>query len=268
MPRAPTASSSLSRPGEQAEHAHAVDELDERALPVIEIFGPTLQGEGPDAGKPAYFVRFGGCDYRCHWCDSLFAVEPDQVRAAPRMSVAGIHAALAKLPVGPELVILSGGNPALFELAGLVARLHDDGFRVAVETQGSVWRDWLRKADHLVLSPKPPSSGMCSTDHAGQWERFLAALHRHPGPAVALKLVVFDERDLEWAQAVHVETPELELFLSVGTDPPSGDPVLDRARLERRYRWAWQAVAGRPALAGARLLPQLHVLAFGDRRAV
>src|SRR4051794_6252753 len=48
--------------------------------PVIEIFGPTIQGEGALAGAPTMFVRFGGCDYRCSWCDSMYAVDPAQVR--------------------------------------------------------------------------------------------------------------------------------------------------------------------------------------------
>ena len=50
------------------------------ALPVVEVFGPTIQGEGELAGVPTAFVRFGGCDYRCSWCDSLFAVLPEDVR--------------------------------------------------------------------------------------------------------------------------------------------------------------------------------------------
>jgi 7-carboxy-7-deazaguanine synthase len=50
-----------------------------RTYPVVEVFGPTIQGEGALAGLPTLFVRFGGCDYRCSWCDSLLAVLPEQV---------------------------------------------------------------------------------------------------------------------------------------------------------------------------------------------
>src|SRR4051794_20292397 len=78
-------------------------------LPVVEIFGPTVQGEGPDAGVPAYFVRFGGCDWRCTWCDSMHAVEPAQVRQnAERLTVAEITDRVRVLPEGPRLVVLSG----------------------------------------------------------------------------------------------------------------------------------------------------------------
>ena len=58
-----------------------------KTFPVIEIFGPTIQGEGAEAGLPTHFVRFGGCDYRCSWCDTMYAVDPAVVRAtAERLS--------------------------------------------------------------------------------------------------------------------------------------------------------------------------------------
>ena len=57
-----------------------------KLIPVVEIFGPTIQGEGAEAGVPTHFVRVGGCDYRCIWCDTMYAVDPDDrtsdVRAA------------------------------------------------------------------------------------------------------------------------------------------------------------------------------------------
>ena len=49
-------------------------------LPVVEIFGPTIQGEGAEAGIPTHFVRVGGCDFRCSWCDTMYAVDPEIVR--------------------------------------------------------------------------------------------------------------------------------------------------------------------------------------------
>ena len=51
-------------------------------MKVVETFGPTIQGEGPYAGRVCHFVRFGGCDYRCTWCDSMHAVDPGLVRIA------------------------------------------------------------------------------------------------------------------------------------------------------------------------------------------
>src|SRR5271165_5967714 len=144
-------------------------------LPVVELFGPTIQGEGPDAGVPAYFVRFGGCDYRCAWCDSLHAVEPAEVRAnAEKLGVDDIVERLNGLESGPDLVVLSGGNPALLELGPLVLALQRTGKRVAVETQGSRWRDWLGTVDRLVISPKPPSSSMATPEHLDELRCFMA----------------------------------------------------------------------------------------------
>jgi len=143
------------------------------AFPVVEVFGPTIQGEGELAGMPTAFVRFGGCDYRCSWCDSLHAVLPEHVRGAHRMTPAQIAAALEALPGRPDWVTLSGGNPALLELGDLVALLHAAGRRVAVETQGSVWRDWLGDVDLLTISPKPPSSGMATAANEAETRAFL-----------------------------------------------------------------------------------------------
>src|SRR3954470_4684991 len=95
-------------------------------LPVVEIFGPTVQGEGPDAGIPAYFVRFGGCDFRCAWCDSMHAVEPAQVREeAEHLTPDEVVARVTELAPGPNVVVLSGGNPALLDLEQVVTGFHD-----------------------------------------------------------------------------------------------------------------------------------------------
>lgn len=235
-------------------------------LPVIEIFGPTIQGEGPDAGVPAYFIRFGGCDYRCSWCDSMHAVEPAEVRAhAERLSTEEIIERLRELAAGPDLVVLSGGNPALHELGTLVTALKRIGKRVAVETQGSRWRDWLGIVDRLVISPKPPSSGMAGAKQMEELSAFMARLTR-PATA-ALKFVVFDQADLDWAAARHREHPGLPLFVSAGTDVGLTDvETLDSLR--KRFRWLCEAVAVRPDLHLARVLPQLHVIAWGTAKGV
>jgi 7-carboxy-7-deazaguanine synthase len=235
-------------------------------LPVIEIFGPTIQGEGPDAGVPAYFVRFGGCDFRCSWCDSMHAVDPAEVRAnAERLATEQIVQRLGELPVGPQLVVLSGGNPALLELGALVLALKRDGRRVAVETQGSRWREWLADVDRLVISPKPPSSGMTGPEEMSAFRAFMSNVT--PALTPVLKLVVFDRNDLDWATERHCEYPQLPFYLSAGTDIGlEEDETL--GRLRERYRWLCEVVAQRPDLSGARVLPQLHVIAWGTVKGV
>lgn len=238
----------------------------ERKHPVIEVFGPTVQGEGPDAGRPCHFVRFGGCDYRCSWCDSMHAVEPHRVRAnARKLDRYSIVGELSKLTRGPQLVVLSGGNPALHHLDKLVGLLHDNWYDVSVETQGSVWRDWLGDVDTLVVSPKPPSSGMVTDHHDRQLDNFMECAYRAPSGKLALKVVVFDDIDLEWAIDVHRRFPATPFWLSAGTDPPTPlEPIeVTRKLLGDRWRWLIDTAASHPALADARMLPQLHVVAYG-----
>jgi 7-carboxy-7-deazaguanine synthase len=235
-------------------------------LPVVEIFGPTVQGEGPDAGTPAYFVRFGGCDYRCSWCDSMHAVDPAEIRAnAEHMTAEQIVQRVTHLPSGPNLVVLSGGNPALLDLGALVLALRRDGMRVAVETQGSRWRDWLADVDRLVISPKPPSSDMASPDQIAALRAFMSKVTFAPAPV--LKIVVFDQADLEWAAARHCDHPQLPLFLSAGTDVglPDNETI---SRLRARYRWLCEMVARRSDLRAVSVLPQLHVIAWGTTKGV
>lgn len=235
-------------------------------LPVVEIFGPTIQGEGPDAGVPAYFVRFGGCDYRCSWCDSMHAVDPAEVRAnAERLTTGQVADRLGELPEGPGLVVLSGGNPALLDLDALVVALKQDDRRVAVETQGSRWRDWLANVDRLVISPKPPSSGMAGRKELNAFQVFMS--HVSDASGAVLKIVIFDQADLDWAAARHRDHPQLPLFLSVGTDVglPEDETL---SHLRERYRWLCEAVARRRDLRDARVQPQLHVIAWGTAKGV
>jgi 7-carboxy-7-deazaguanine synthase len=239
-----------------------------KTFPVIEIFGPTIQGEGAEAGLPTHFVRFGGCDFRCSWCDTAYAVDPATVRReATRMGVEEICAALNGLEGSPAWVSLSGGNPALHHLGGLVDLMHSGGRLVSVETQGSVWRDWLADVDRLTISPKPPSSGMATARHEAQFTGFMDQAGRSGALARAvLKVVCFDEDDVIWAKRAAGPFVEVPLMLSAGTPVPAGGPV--RELVGDRYRWLCERVAGDPELSLVRVLPQLHVIAWKEARAV
>ena len=236
-----------------------------RTFPVMEVFGPTIQGEGVLAGTPTYFVRLGGCDYRCSWCDSMHAVLPEEVREhAERLTHHEIVGRIRALPPGPEWVTLSGGNPALLKLDPLVDGLQGLGIRVAVETQGSRWRDWLGTVNCLTISPKPPSSGMADKV-AKDLEPFMyaASLARPRRHADALKIVVFDDEDLEFAASVFATFPTWPRYLSCGT-------VIDEplSALSDRYRWLLERVANDARFKQARAFPQLHVMAWGHVKGV
>jgi 7-carboxy-7-deazaguanine synthase len=235
---------------------------------VSEIFGPTVQGEGPLIGRPTVFVRGGGCDYRCSWCDTLFAVLPAFKDDWTPMSAEAVMARVQEISGGrPLLVTLSGGNPALQPFGPLIDLGRAKGYGFALETQGSTAQDWFAKLDWLVLSPKPPSAGM-ETDWAA-----LARCVRAAGPAtqVCLKIVVFDEADYTYARAASARHPDLPVTLQVGNPLPPipGDPAVapDRADLLARFRWLVERAAG-DRWFEARVLPQLHVLAWGNERGV
>lgn len=232
-----------------------------KLVPVVEIFGPTIQGEGAEAGVPTHFVRVGGCDFRCSWCDTMYAVDPEVVRAtSEKLGTEEIVARVVALQGRPEWVAISGGNPALHDLGELVARLHGTGYRVSVETQGSRWASWLHDVDRLTISPKPPSSGMATARHARQLENFMTETMSASTHRAILKFVAFDDADLEWAVRLAARYESLPLYLSAGTPVPAHDDVRDA--VGERYRWLCETVAARPELAHARVLPQLHVIAW------
>jgi 7-carboxy-7-deazaguanine synthase len=239
-------------------------------LPVIEIFGPTVQGEGRLVGTPCHFVRFGGCDYRCSWCDTPFAVLPEEVRKnAVRMGPKDIRRELDYLDGAPLWVIVSGGNPAILPLAPFIDHLHDRGFKVALETQGSKYPKWLHMVDLLTLSPKPPSSGMV-TDFDVLDEIISGAIETEQ--AVDVKIVIFNEDDFQYAREVsarynmgmRMQNSDFRFFLSQGTNvgQSTRDDLLDAAvnLMERSLR--------DPYLCKAAVAVQQHVLYWGHRRGV
>src|SRR5690606_32218634 len=121
-------------------------------IAVSEIFGPTIQGEGALIGVPTVFVRTGGCDFRCSWCDTRYAVEPPFKGDWRPMGAETILAGFSLQGGGePILVSLSGGNPALQPLELLIKLGHWQGYRFAMETQGSKAQPWFAALDHLTL---------------------------------------------------------------------------------------------------------------------
>ena len=158
-------------------------------------------------------------------------------------------------------------QPALHRLATLVDALHERAFLVSVETQGSVWRDWLSAADRLTVSPKPPSSGMASPRHERQFEAFMDSARATRAVIRAiLKIVCFDERDVVWAKRIAARHPDVPLILSAGTPIGAKGPV--RELLGESYRWLCERAAGDSELADVRVLPQMHVIAWKQARGV
>jgi 7-carboxy-7-deazaguanine synthase len=167
----------------------------------------------------------------------------------------------------PVLVTLSGGNPALQPLAPLIELGHAKGHTFALETQGSVRSSWFTALDWLILSPKPPSSHM-----ATDWDVLDACVSAgQQRPHCALKIVVFDDADYRYARTVSARYPALPIYLQVGNPAPlkhAGRTLPDDVEIDDllgRFRWLiGKATADR--WFAATVLPQLHVLAWGNKR--
>ncbi len=236
-------------------------------IAVSEIFGPTVQGEGAVIGKPTVFVRTGGCDYRCSWCDSKYAVLPEFRDTWWRMPAEEVFAKVRRLSPRPILVTLSGGNPALQPFGPLIRLGKAEGYRFTVETQGTLARDWFADLDYLTLSPKPPSSGM-RTD----WEKLKRCIEAGGEAETVMKVVVFDERDYAHAKEVAERFPEVPMYLQVGNDAPPSPEAADKTEpdiggLLKRYEWLAEKVVT-DGWNEATVLPQMHVLLWGNKRGV
>ncbi|OWY08795.1 7-carboxy-7-deazaguanine synthase QueE [Thioclava sp. F42-5] len=233
-------------------------------LRIAEIFGPTIQGEGALIGEPTLFVRAGGCDYRCSWCDSLHAVDSAYRHTWAPMSSEEVWAELRRLSGDRPLTIsLSGGNPAIQDFGPLIALGRAAGYRFACETQGSVARPWFGDLDTLVLSPKPPSSG-----EQVDWDVFAdcVAAGRSAGSTV-MKIVIFDRADYDWAKDAHARHPDLPLYLQPGNPEVDPDVPVDPQALADRLGWLTETAMADNWFV-PRILPQLHVLIWGNKRGV
>ena len=138
----------------------------------------SIQGEGYHQGKPAYFIRLAGCDVGCHWCD---VKESWEVSADLVIKVDKIVDDI--LIYNPDIVIVTGGEPLIYNLEYLCKRLHEYRFRTHLETSGaySLTGDW----DWICVSPKKfkkPFPGMVEQ-------------------ADELKVIVYNKSDFEWAKS-------------------------------------------------------------------
>lgn len=249
--------------------------LDEKkktsTVPVLEIFGPTIQGEGMVVGRKTMFVRTAGCDYRCSWCDSPFTWDGSAKSEIEKMTPEAIWEELTRIG-GTRFnhVTISGGNPALLASIGeLVDLLKEKNIEIALETQGSKWQSWMLSINDLTLSPKPPSSGM-KTNFTVLDEIIDQLRHnKAKDQKVSLKIVVFDDADFDYAIGVHQRYPDLPFFLQVGNDDiQTEDQAALTTHLLNKYEWLIDKTIESDQLNGARVLPQVHTLIWGNKRGV
>lgn len=234
-------------------------------IPVLEIFGPTIQGEGRVIGRKTMFIRTAGCDYRCSWCDSSFTWDGSMKDEIQMMTAEEIYDRLYE--IGGDCfnhVTISGGNPALIKgIQDLVDLFEEKNIESALETQGSRFQPWMRQINDLTISPKPPSSGM-----KPNIQILDEVIEQCVKETLNLKVVVFDDDDYEFAKYIHHRYPDLPFYLQVG-NPYLDDEVENHtARLLERYENLVDKVMQSNDMNQVYVLPQLHTLLWSNMKGV
>jgi len=160
------------------------------SLPLMEDFY-TIQGEGFYQGHAAYFIRLGGCDVGCVWCD---VKESWDASAHPRVAISTM-VQRAKTS-GAGIVVVTGGEPAMYDLSDLTAALKSEGLKTNIETSGAypITGHW----DWIWFSPKK-----FKNPHASVYDR-----------ADELKVIIYNKSDFSWAEDFEKKMrPECKLFL-------------------------------------------------------
>lgn len=147
-----------------------------KKLPLVEDFY-TIQGEGYHSGKPAYFIRLGGCDVGCRWCDAKYTWNPKQF---PPQDVDTIIERACSHPA--QAIVITGGEPSLYPLHYLTSALQKKGLEIFIETSGVEKLDGV--FDWICLSPKRQSP----------------PLAENLARADELKVIIESPDDFAWAE--------------------------------------------------------------------
>jgi len=147
----------------------------ETEIPLMESFY-SIQGEGFYTGRPAFFIRFAGCDVGCTWCDVKDSWD------ANKHALASIESIVKDVKSsGTDFVVITGGEPAMYNLKYLTAGLKALGVEIAIETSGAY--QLTGDLDWICLSPK----------------KFKMPLEENYKKANELKMIAFNNHDFKWA---------------------------------------------------------------------
>jgi 7-carboxy-7-deazaguanine synthase len=184
------------------------------ALPVMEHFY-TLQGEGFHQGKAAYFIRLGGCDVGCVWCDVKESWD------AEKHSLLKIEDLLFNVKKTPaSIVVITGGEPLMYDLNELTQQLQQAGFKTHLETSGAypLTGNW----DWICVSPK----------------KFKAPLPEILPKTNELKVVIFNKSDFNWAEKYAAQvSPNCKLYLQPEWDKAARMTPLIIEYIKSHPRW-------------------------------
>jgi 7-carboxy-7-deazaguanine synthase len=186
----------------------------EAELPVMEHFY-TIQGEGFHQGKAAYFIRLGGCDVGCVWCDVKDSWDAEK---HAKLAIGNLQLAIEK--TAAKLVVITGGEPLMHNLDALTTALQSKGFETNIETSGAhpLSGSW----NWICLSPK----------------KFKAPLPEILPFANELKIVVFNKSDFAWAEEYAAKvSPSCKLFLQPEWDKAAIVTPLIIEYIKKNPKW-------------------------------
>lgn len=177
-------------------------------LPVTETFH-SIQGEGYWAGSNAWFIRLAGCDVGCSWCDQK---ETWSAKHCPKVSI-DLLVSEAR-DASPSFVVITGGEPLLYDLTALTQKLKDAGLRVHLETSGT--RLFSGQWDWVTFSPKT-----FKTPHPTAYSH-----------ASELKVVVSTRTDISFAEDQALLLPKIPKFLQPEAGTPDAQQIVFQYVLE------------------------------------
>lgn len=230
-------------------------------LLVSEVFGPTIQGEGPSAGRRAGFLRLGLCNLDCSWCDTPYTWDWTGKNGKAydkadleRVSLERVVERLRNMNV--LLVVITGGEPLIQQknLSTLVAALRLSGLRVEIETNGTIapaptLDTWEPRYN---VSPKLANSGV-DRDRAWKLDALRALVETD---RAIFKFVVTGEADLE----------EVDLLVARADLPTSRVWVMPEGRTQERLSQVLKGVADAAIARRYNVSTRLHVELWGDER--
>lgn len=242
-------------------------------IPVVEIFGSTVQGEGPNVGARCIFIRVKGCSFKCMWCDSKHTwgnSDSEVIEYTSEDLLNKIKSMCANSNC--NRVVLTGGNPCLYDFTSVIDRLNTE-IAFDVETQGDIIPEWLSLLDTVVFSPKAPSSGMPDTyDTIVNYIKELAP----EAQQIAIKIPIFTDGDIEFARNyarfinswTTIHDHDLRLYLSVGnSDVNTVESIRDRVLSD--YELLLNKINEDPEdFQNVFILPQIHTLVWGNKQGV
>ncbi len=175
----------------------------------------TIQGEGYHQGKAAYFMRLGGCDVGCVWCD---VKDSWDVEKHPKLNVERLKLNVLETPA--KLVVITGGEPLMHNLDELTTALQQQGLQTNIETSGA--HPLSGKWDWICLSPK----------------KFKAPLPEILPLANELKIVVYNKSDFDWAEKyAALVNPNCKLYLQPEWDKATEVTPLLIAYIKANPKW-------------------------------